>query len=184
MSQMISIAKRFAKIIKAEEPYEREINKMIDERDQEFPTPWSGGEETMEFAVIQPLHYALSNIDSNNLELAKENILGVLDILKMKKVSKTFQRLLKIAAAGETKVEAPKAKLDVPQAVSKYIKNKIESEDYEREEELDFALSALHSAMGYLGKGNVTTAMKSINLAIHTLTEMLAKKPVAKAESR
>ncbi len=163
MNQMISIAKRFAKIIKADDSYDKdEITRMIDEREKESPTPWSG-EETIEYAIVAPLHSALSNIDSNNLEAARDNILDALDIIKMKKVSKRFSRFLKIAQ--ETKAE-------VPHAVNKYIENKIKSEEFEKNDELDFALSALHSALGVV-ESNPDKALTFIHLAINSITKAI-----------
>jgi hypothetical protein len=164
MNQMINIAKRFSKIIKADE---EEINRMIDEREKEFPTPWSGGEETIEYAIVAPLHSALSNIDSNNLETARDNILSVLDIIKMKKVSKRFIRFLKIAQ--ETKVQ-------VPHAVNKYIENKIKAEEFEKDEELDFALGALHTAVSDIDN-NPMKAKRLIMLAIKSINDAISKAP-------
>jgi len=143
---------------------------MIDERDKEFPTPWTGGEETVEYAIIAPLHSALSNIDSDNLKEAKENILSVLDIIKMKKVSKRFSRFLKIAQE-ETKVEVPH-KAEVPNTVNKYIENKIKAEDYERNDELEFALSSLHSALGMM-ENHPKKALALIHLAIVSITNAM-----------
>jgi Tfp pilus assembly ATPase PilU len=172
MNQMINIAKKFSKY------NNDEITNIIDEREKEDLTPWSGGEETTEYAIVAPLHSALSNIDSNNLEAARDNILDVLDIIKMKKVSRKFSRFLKIA-------QQPKTEVQVPHAVNKYIENKIKAEDFEKNDELDFALSALHSAVSDIdnnpmkAKRLVMLAIKSINDAIGTKTPEGAVTPAA-----
>lgn len=169
MNQMINIAKRFAKIIKADD----EITRIIDEREKEFPTPWSGGEETIEYAIVAPLYSALSNIDSNNLKLARNNILDVLDIIKMKKISKRFSRFLKIA---QLPPKSEDTKVSVPRVVNKYIENKIKAEEFEKDEELDFALGALHTAISDIDN-NPMKAKKLIMLAIKSISEVIAKTP-------